>query len=284
MKQSSIAIAAFFVLFGTSGSLSAQPFSFFNSGGEIFYDMTTGVGETDVTYSVIDNADPFASIVGAVLAVSNGGLVVPTAATPSPELAALNGGAGPDTFLVDLAPAGGAGFTLAIEFDVAGTVLVPIGPDAVDLATVTYETDAAALAGTSIAGIAELDYVDNVLGAPPVQNVIDFGPILFVVFTIDNEINLFPSQPFVRGDVNGDGILDPLADAPFLLAYGLTGGATPPCLRAADADGENGVIALIDAIYILNFGFTGGPPPPPPFPACGEAFDAISCDASPPTC
>ena len=74
-------------------------------------------------------------------------------------------------------------------------------------------------------------------------------------------------KAFVRGDVNGDGVIS-LGDALYLLEHLFLGGPAPSISAAADVD-DNGVLSLVDAFYILNFLFLEGPPPPPPYPDPG---------------
>ena len=96
-----------------------------------------------------------------------------------------------------------------------------------------------------------------------------------------------PTPPFIRGDANGDGNFNALAEALFLLNAGfIFGSALPPCFASADANGDRALNFLVDALYILNFGFVpGSPPPPPPFPDCGEDANGVAtlgCDVPPP--
>jgi hypothetical protein len=75
---------------------------------------------------------------------------------------------------------------------------------------------------------------------------------------------------FHRGDSNSDGIVN-ITDGIFVLNFLFLGGATPPCLEAANGNDDN-VLNITDGIYILNFLFLGGASPPPPGPpseACG---------------
>lgn len=91
--------------------------------------------------------------------------------------------------------------------------------------------------------------------------------------------------PFLRGDGNGNGVLEPLADAIHLLSWGFQGGDPPPCEAAADTNGDGVVGAIADAIALLGWQFAGGAAPPPPFPGCGPdpAGAALPC-ANPPPC
>jgi hypothetical protein len=56
-----------------------------------------------------------------------------------------------------------------------------------------------------------------------------------------------------------------ITDGIYVLNYLFLGGPAPPCLAAANANGD-GVLNITDGIYILNFLFLGGPPPAAPYP------------------
>ncbi len=86
-----------------------------------------------------------------------------------------------------------------------------------------------------------------------------------------------PDPSFLRGDAEGNGNINALTDALYLLAWGFQGGAVPPCLDEADVDGNGINNALVDVLYLLAFGFQGGPNPPAPWPTCDMAPVAIEC-------
>ncbi|MGQ9590888.1 MAG: hypothetical protein ACUVYA_11400 [Planctomycetota bacterium] len=131
-----------------------------------------------------------------------------------------------------------------------------------------------------------LDFVDGLVGSgQPVRNVLTCGegwtrrddggdldddrdgcePYEFLVCR---------EVWFVRGNVNGDGVVN-LADAKYVLEHLFRGGPAPSCERAADADGDDAV-RVVDAIYLLAHLFRGGQPPPPPYPECGVSSGASS--------
>ena len=85
--------------------------------------------------------------------------VVPVGATPSIPLIALNGGAGPDLFLVDLNPSGGTGITIDCDFSTAGSA--PLAPAFAPIVEVTY----AALVIAGSCSTAEFEIRDD-LGVP----------------------------------------------------------------------------------------------------------------------
>lgn len=95
-----------------------------------------------------------------------------------------------------------------------------------------------------------------------------------------------PGEAFLRGDVNGNGLVEPLRDADLLMRYLFVGTSAPPCLDAADSD-NNGTVNIADAIILLSWGFFGGAPPADPGPTtCGvdpEGGD-IGCGTPPDPC
>ena len=85
-------------------------------------------------------------------------------------------------------------------------------------------------------------------------------------------------QDFIRGNGNGDGVVD-ISDSVFILMHLFLGlGTEPPCLDALDTD-DNATVEITDAIYGLNALFTGGPPPPQPYPGCAgdPTDDTLGC-------
>ncbi|MBN1419566.1 MAG: dockerin type I repeat-containing protein [Planctomycetes bacterium] len=84
-------------------------------------------------------------------------------------------------------------------------------------------------------------------------------------------------DPFVRGDVDGSGVVD-AADAEFLAAWLWKGGEAPACLDAADVD-DDGVVTHEDLVRLYWVGKPGMSPLPPPFPNPGQdpTPDGITC-------
>jgi 6-phosphogluconolactonase (cycloisomerase 2 family) len=64
---------------------------------------------------------------------------------------------------------------------------------------------------------------------------------------------------FIRGDVNGDGIIN-ASDVVYLVNYLFIGGPPPDPLAAGDANCD-GTINASDVVYLINYLFVGGPPP-----------------------
>ena len=85
------------------------------------------------------------------------------------------------------------------------------------------------------------------------------------------------SEPFRRGDSNGDGGVD-LSDAIYILRSLFLGGEPLPCLKAADANDDSRV-DVSDPVKILGVLFLGEPALPAPSEACGAdpTGDALGC-------
>lgn len=100
------------------------------------------------------------------------------------------------------------------------------------------------------------------------------------IFEVEAGLSCGPEISFIRGDADGNGTFNALADGVFLLDHGFNGGPAPTCMSSADVDGNGVTNYLADAVYLLNHGFTGGPPPPPPYPGCGEddTMDCVSAE------
>ncbi len=94
-------------------------------------------------------------------------------------------------------------------------------------------------------------------------------------FGMTIEVSAF-SSPFVRGDGNGDGVID-ISDPIQTLEY-LFGSGQSDCLAAIDFD-DGGELDISDAIAQLDFIFSSGSPPQAPFPDCGvdPTPDSLGC-------
>jgi hypothetical protein len=75
-----------------------------------------------------------------------------------------------------------------------------------------------------------------------------------------NNVSVLLNEPsFIRGDANGDGVVDP-ADVVYLINYLFRNGAAPDPLAAGDANCD-GVVEPSDVVYLINYLFRGGDPP-----------------------
>jgi len=77
-----------------------------------------------------------------------------------------------------------------------------------------------------------------------------------------------PPLSYLRGDPNGDGVVD-LADVLATLGVLFLGDDPLPCLPAASGFDDGSNITITHPLFLLWFLYRGGSPPTPPFPACG---------------
>ncbi|MGE3165457.1 MAG: hypothetical protein AB7O52_11170 [Planctomycetota bacterium] len=86
------------------------------------------------------------------------------------------------------------------------------------------------------------------------------------------------TDPFRRGDINGDQVLD-ISDPIYLLGSLFAAGPALPCLDAADAN-DDGAVNVADVTYMLGYMFSvsiSTLPPPFPGPSTDPTLDRIVC-------
>jgi 1,4-alpha-glucan branching enzyme len=83
---------------------------------------------------------------------------------------------------------------------------------------------------------------------------------------------------FVRGDCNGDGIVQ-MADAVHALSALFRGAAIGACEAACDANADDS-LDVSDPVFTLLHLFGGGPAPAAPWPDCGGSAGGLSCSSS----
>ena len=71
--------------------------------------------------------------------------------------------------------------------------------------------------------------------------------------------SFYTGKGFLRGDANGDGVIN-IADVVYLINYLFIGGPAPVPLAAGDANCD-GVVSSADVVYLINYLFIGGPAP-----------------------
>jgi len=74
-----------------------------------------------------------------------------------------------------------------------------------------------------------------------------------------SDVYLIKVAPCVRGDANGDGLIN-ASDVVYLINYLFKGGPAPVPLEAGDVNCD-GIINSADVVYLINYLFKGGPPP-----------------------
>jgi hypothetical protein len=99
--------------------------------------------------------------------------------------------------------------------------------------------------------IEDAHYIASAAGEP--YNLGTNDPELIELITMND-----PSD-YIRGDANGDGVID-MADVIYLINYLFIGGPAPNPSWVGDANCD-GKVDLADAVYIINYLLIGGPPP-----------------------
>jgi hypothetical protein len=98
-----------------------------------------------------------------------------------------------------------------------------------------------------------------------------------LAFSVRDPDDSQPAEPpFLRGDVDGDGLVT-TSDSVKLLQHLFFGTFTPSCAKAGDAN-DDGTLSSLDAVSILRHLFAGEPRPAPSA-ACGAdpTADSLGC-------
>ena len=154
-----------------------------------------------------------------------------------------------------------------------------------------------------VAGRSVILYIDSLARGEPVEFTFQMralypvrsrGPVSHVYEYYDSEVQAYHCHlpvvvldettapvSFVRGDSNGDSMVD-ISDAVATLNYLFVGeGHTIPCEDAADVN-DDGALNITDPVYVLSYLFQGGLPPREPFPEEGvdETGDRLRCSVA----
>lgn len=179
----------------------------------------------------------------------------------------------------------GADLLASTEATIDSTVPNPAG--APTLAALVFDTDTEEVFVDDAAGLVPWIGSDEVTLTALVDfafsetpaGVIGFGAGGTVQYTVTYEYEIATSDPFIRGDANGDGMFDIADPVQTLGTLFVPGSDVPPCLDAADSNDDE-THDISDAIYSLSALFaTGAPLPPAPHPDCGNdaTGDALDC-------
>jgi hypothetical protein len=86
----------------------------------------------------------------------------------------------------------------------------------------------------------------------------------------------------IRGDCNGDGGTEGVADAFAMLTANFIGGIDLTCRAACDANGDGDATGVTDTLLLLTWNFLGSVDIHPPYPGCGPLIrpgdPALGCE------
>ncbi|MCA8960295.1 MAG: IPT/TIG domain-containing protein [Planctomycetes bacterium] len=168
---------------------------------------------------------------------------------------------------------GDSWFTVGIVIDIAPPIDGVLAADVDNtVARLVFDVSPTAPVGEFL----PVDFVGGV-GDPPVDIVFSLeGGMSATPSLFQGLVSVIEGTTFIRGDGNGDGLVD-IADPVANLAYQFSLGPAA-CLDALDTN-DDGTINVADPIYNLAFLFSAGPAPLPPYPAPGldPTSDALDC-------
>jgi hypothetical protein len=250
---------------------------------DILYDVSTGEGSGVVSITLAESPTSYGfpnPVWGWALSIGHDPtLLEPFDVGQGAAVEGINSGYGPDFWAIGIEPDGiFVGVIYSFLSSANGYYETPE-----EIVVVHYQTVAATLAG-------DLDGENTTLfglevGDPPVENlvVVDIpGPTQSAdTEVLDGIVTLVPGLQLVRGDANGNGSIQPLADAIATLTYLFVSGTSVTCLDALDCN-DDASVNLADPILLLSWGFAMGSQLPAPFPDCGvdPTDDLLSCDVS----
>jgi hypothetical protein len=200
----------------------------------------------------------------------------------APDSLGLNGGAGPDFFVLD---AYDGGITVVAVVDTNAQVTVPPQNGWRDTVVSYFLVDRSGECflhpGTVVTAQVRPCSSLGKPGKPPVLSVMTIASKSVPLGGYEiGALDIRCGPLFVRGDANGDQQFD-VSDPITALSH-LFLGLPVGCRDAVDAN-DDGVTDISDGIYILGFLFLGGGSPPAPYPQEGRdpTPDAVDCQEYP---
>lgn len=281
-------LLATIVMLSAISQANAQPiFEMIIDNATIVYDEVSGEGAGTLVHHIREpeTSSDFPNLVlghSASIGIDPQLMIVSEIQLGS-HLAELDGGTGPDLFLLDIVD---GGVTVSAVFslftDIQCTYEEPL-----ETSVISVETIPAAFAGNPDGMTTSVGIVPSGLSTPAVLNIVALTDGSGVeAIGVNGTITITPAAPrpiFRRGDVDGNGVVNALSDAIALLtiAFGGSGGSEFPCRDSADVN-DNGLLDIGDPVYLLSYGFGGGPAPVSPFTDCGEdpTDDPLDCAMS----
>ena len=243
-------------------------------GGQGFgvYDPSNGVSSASVPLYIDESelSPGFPTPVSAFeMAVRfNPGLVTLTSVDMGSDLAALNGGAGPEFFLASIVSEGVI-VESVIEGGGGGDLLN--APDPVEVAVLNFDSNPLPLTFNPFGIHHPLEFDPTI--DPSAANSVTVDALVSLLQLDPGMVHFVPREQFVRGDANNDGAID-ISDVLCVLDRVFTG-AVLPCDDAADTNDDHH-LNVADAVGLLEYLFLFSPGLPAPFPDCGWDTTGVS--------
>jgi len=252
------------------GTMTLEPLfvpapEFTYSAGNVTGNYNPADGNSSVSVGIniseVDN-----SAAGAAFPSVTQGFSMGLANGPEVEASAVNVSLG---FAADFAESNldGSGWTLGVVYSFTGGTTLTF-ENSTEVVSVDYSTNGS-MAGDETGTTVDLTWSDN-LGSPAVANVVVVDGGSFAANFENGSIALNPviTVDFIRGDVNGDSIVN-IADAIWIIYELFLNGPATTCPIATDANND-GLGDLADTSFIIMYRFMGGPAPAAPYPDCGQ--------------
>jgi hypothetical protein len=248
--------------------------------GPIAFRSEEGVGGVSVsaTFSIAETTPvprgigcPSGETQGFSMGVSHDALILLVVAVETTgAVEALNGNSGPAFVVPQIQP---DGWTIGVVYSLAPPMeTIVYSPEGDPVVSVYYEGVPDALAGVVGAWTTPLTW-DSGLGSPAVANVVVIDGASVAAGFQHGSVTLYghPEPRFIRGDTNGDAVID-ISDVVWLLSELFLGGPSIDCPIASEANAD-GLVDVADAVHIASYIFLGGPQPASPSPNCGSLPD-----------
>ena len=249
--------------------------------GPIDYRASDGIGGLPVTlgYSISeeDNGVGLQVTQGFSMGLSHDDTLLSiTAVNASGAVAALNSGVGPDFFETRILS---NGFTVGCVYCFTTCETLSFPENEPPVVTVDYEGVPGALVGVEGTSAPSPLTWDNMLGTPPVPNVLAslVGTSISALLEDGSvSFNGTVAIPFETGDANTDGVID-IADMVWILQELFNNGPMSTCAISRDTNGD-GAADAADPVFLSNYLFLGGPPLVHPFMVCDIRVDQTEAD------
>ena len=258
---------------GTVEVLDVPPivFNYIAPDRNVNYDPATGIGDFTAALSIAEdpaNATYPTNTQGFSMSVTTDSTYV----TPlSADITSAVNAVQPAFAQSQILP---TGWTVGVVYSFQVPVYLQFD-SATEAVEISGETVSNILAGDDTGLTVPLQWLP--IGTPQIFNVVTSNDSSITATTTDGSLTLNPQTnlDYIRGDVNGDGIVN-VADVIWSLQEIFNNGPVGTCNDAKNANGDT-IFDVADPIWLISYIFQNGSAPPAPFPDCGEVGDPQDC-------